>query len=59
MGLFRELGRRVAQFTTKAKTEAEERTAYRCEACGARFDERRERCPECGSEDALSIEEPE
>lgn len=50
MGLFRKLGRQVEQFTTKAKTAAEEHAVYQCEDCGARFDEPPQRCPECASE---------
>lgn len=55
MGVFRKLGRRLEQFKAEAETAADE-NAYRCEACDARFDEDRERCPECGAEGAIAAD---
>lgn len=57
--MFRKLGRRVERFKTEAKTAVEDRADYRCEDCGARFDERRERCPECESGSVVPADRPE
>ncbi|MFB6131232.1 MAG: hypothetical protein ABEJ28_10475 [Salinigranum sp.] len=50
MGLFRKLGREVQQFAEDAKAAAEDDAVYECAECGARFDERPDRCPECDAE---------
>ncbi|WP_101296498.1 hypothetical protein [Halegenticoccus soli] len=59
MNLFRKLGRQVEQFKTKAKAASRDRASYRCTECGARFSEQRERCPECGSGDVVSVTQQE
>lgn len=59
MELFKKLGRQVEQFKAEA-TDAAERHGnrnYRCEACGAGFDEHRDQCPDCGSNDVVPVDE--
>lgn len=57
MGVFRKLGRRVEQFKSEAETAAGENAPFRCEACGARFDEDHERCPDCGAEGTVALDD--
>ncbi|MFC6724811.1 hypothetical protein ACFQE1_10605 [Halobium palmae] len=49
MSIFRELGRRVGQFTEDAKAAAEEHGGSECADCGERVDGSPDACPECGS----------
>ena len=59
MGLFRELGRQVEEFKSKAMIAADERAAFQCQKCGARFGDEYEQCPECESEEIVSVERRE
>lgn len=56
MGLFRRLGRRAEAFRSEMEAAADRHSRYRCEACGARFVERHQQCPECLSGDVTPIE---
>lgn len=55
MGLFRNLGRKVGEFTGEAKAAAS--ADYRCEACDARFETAHDYCPDCGAEAVVPLEE--
>lgn len=54
MGLFRNLGRKVGEFTGEAKAAAA--ASHRCEECDARFEEAVDFCSDCGSDAVVRVE---
>lgn len=55
MSLFRDLGRRAERFKQRVQSAAD--ASYECADCGALFEAPGDRCPECGSEDVVAIED--
>ena len=57
MSLFRDLGQKVEEFKQASTAAAEEEASHECRDCGERFFSDRESCPECGSENVVSLGE--
>jgi rRNA maturation endonuclease Nob1 len=59
MGFFNELGRRLGKFEQEARAAAADDADWGCASCGSTFHEAPDTCPDCGSEQIITLDAEE